>query len=281
MIELNGKNLRFSFPELHQDAVLSIQFQRTLRLPDDGKMYPLPPGLGAFPLKHVDDYSARIPAAWREHGGVMLPMFQSEALWINFTSQCGYPMLVKIATGKINAVTGEQYRAGAHRDDGIDLQRVDVADRHGAIRPVAHESARESSARAARQAPGTPSGAAPFSPHGAGRRATGQSSLATGPGEGQLCRGLPRGLRASTRSTLWSTLAHRMCETPARAPAPVARAVADGCRRSVRMPGAQMLLPTSEPGMSAPAAGSRIEALRLVLSRPLAHGWSWRGYRRR
>ncbi len=116
MIELKGKNLCFSFPELHKDAVLNIQFQRTLRLPDDGKIYPLPPGLGAFPLKHVDDHLDRVPAKWQEHGGVMLPMFQSEALWINFTAWSNYPMLVKIATGKINAVTGEEYRPGAHRN---------------------------------------------------------------------------------------------------------------------------------------------------------------------
>jgi hypothetical protein len=64
----------------------------------------------------VDDHADRLPPVWKEHGGVMLPMFQSEAMWINFTAKCGYPMLVKIATGKINAVTGEEYRPGAHRD---------------------------------------------------------------------------------------------------------------------------------------------------------------------
>jgi len=31
-----------------------------------------PPGLGNFPLKHVDDYS--VPQNWVKHGGVMLPM---------------------------------------------------------------------------------------------------------------------------------------------------------------------------------------------------------------
>ena len=39
---------------LNSDSSLTIgdariQFQRTLRIPDDGKMYPLPPSLGAFP----------------------------------------------------------------------------------------------------------------------------------------------------------------------------------------------------------------------------------------
>ncbi len=32
-----------------------IGFQRTLRIPDNGKTHPLPPGLGKFPLRHVDD----------------------------------------------------------------------------------------------------------------------------------------------------------------------------------------------------------------------------------
>jgi hypothetical protein len=33
-----------------------MHFQRTLRIPDDGKLYPLPPGLGSFPLRHLQDY---------------------------------------------------------------------------------------------------------------------------------------------------------------------------------------------------------------------------------
>ena len=49
---------------------LRVDFLRTLRIPDDGKTYPLPPGLGRFPVRRVDDYAARVPTAWREHGGV-------------------------------------------------------------------------------------------------------------------------------------------------------------------------------------------------------------------
>ena len=83
----------------------SIEFQRTLRIPDDGKDYPLPPGLGRFPLRHVDDHAARLPEAWRRRGGVMTPMHQAEALWINFHSR--YPFAVKVATGKVCAITGD------------------------------------------------------------------------------------------------------------------------------------------------------------------------------
>lgn len=34
----------------------SVSFQRKLRIPDDGRTYPLPPGLGSFPVKEVADY---------------------------------------------------------------------------------------------------------------------------------------------------------------------------------------------------------------------------------
>ena len=115
MIELRNDSLVFSFPEVHADARLEVDLQRTLRIPDDGKNYPLPPGLGRFPLRHVDDFASRVPADWVRHGGVMLPMYQAEALWINFRSPTGYPFAVKVATGKINAVTGESWRDGLNR----------------------------------------------------------------------------------------------------------------------------------------------------------------------
>ncbi len=114
MIELQNDSLVFRFPDVHKDAVLRIGFQRTLRIPDDDKKYPLPPGLGLFPLRHVDDFSDSAPELWMQHGGVMLPMYQSEALWINFRGD--YPFAIKVAAGKINAVTGEDWRDGLHRD---------------------------------------------------------------------------------------------------------------------------------------------------------------------
>ncbi len=108
MIELKNDQLVFSFPEIHKDAVCRIEFQRTLRIPDDNKEYPLPPGFGRFPLSHVDDFAANVPQHWREHGGAFLPMSQAEALWLNFSG--GYPMAVKVAAGKIDAITGEAWK---------------------------------------------------------------------------------------------------------------------------------------------------------------------------
>ena len=107
MIELHHNELRFRFPEVHSRATCCISFLRTLRIPDDNRSYPLPPGLSPFPLDHVDDYAKQVPEEWRRHGGVFLPMHQAEAMWINFESS--YPMAVKVAAGKINAVTGEEW----------------------------------------------------------------------------------------------------------------------------------------------------------------------------
>ena len=115
MITLEDNRLSFRFPEVPEDANCSIEFQRTLRIPDDYKDYPLPPGLGRFPLRHLDDYVPRLPDEWLRRGGVIAPMHQAEAMWINFESRYNYhfdqsyPFAVKIATGKICAITGKTW----------------------------------------------------------------------------------------------------------------------------------------------------------------------------
>ena len=88
----------------------SIQFQRTLRIPDDGKTYPLPPGLGTFPVCRVEDYADSVPQSWLKHGGVFIPMYQREALWIKFNSYRRIPKAIKVAVGKINAVSGKPWQ---------------------------------------------------------------------------------------------------------------------------------------------------------------------------
>lgn len=86
-----------------------LTFQRTLRIPDDGKTYPLPPGLGAFPLRRVDDYASRVPDGWAERGGVFLPMYQREAMWLSFG---GSPTrALQIGVGKVCAISGGVFGA--------------------------------------------------------------------------------------------------------------------------------------------------------------------------
>ena len=120
MIELRNDALTFSFPEVHPSAKLTIDFQRTLRIPDDDQDHPLPPGLGRFPLEHLDDHLVRAPKAWWPRGGVVLPMYQSEALWLSFDTRHvrdrgEYPFAIKVAAGKVNAVTGDSWSPALNR----------------------------------------------------------------------------------------------------------------------------------------------------------------------
>ena len=115
MLKLIENKLQFKFPSVHPRAVLNVEFKRTLRIPDDGTSYPLTPGLGNFPLVHVDDFADKIPTSWQKQGGVILPMYQSEAMWIKFSSSAKfggaspYPFAVRIAAGKINAINGQPW----------------------------------------------------------------------------------------------------------------------------------------------------------------------------
>ena len=85
---------------------VSVTFQRTLRLPDSGKTYPLPPGLGTFPIRRVADYADTVPEGWAERGGVFLPMYQREAMWLSFG---GSPHALKVGIGKVCAISGERW----------------------------------------------------------------------------------------------------------------------------------------------------------------------------
>lgn len=87
---------------------VTVSFQRTLRIPDDGETYPLPPGLGVFPIFKVKDYASRVPAAWRERGGVFIPMYQREAMWLSFDAPDWRPAALKVGVGGINAVSGRR-----------------------------------------------------------------------------------------------------------------------------------------------------------------------------
>ncbi len=117
MIQLEDDALLFRFPDVHPKATTSINFQRTLRIPDDGRNYPLPPGLGRFFLRHVDDFADSVPSSWITHGGVMFPMYQAEAMWLSFDSPTGYPFAVRIAAGKICAVSGDHWSDGLQDTD--------------------------------------------------------------------------------------------------------------------------------------------------------------------
>lgn len=87
-----------------KDLDLSIEFKRTIRVPDDGNEYPLPPSLGDLPLEY-------------NNGKINLVMYPFEALWFNFRYYRGHRLALKIGIGNINAISGLPWQDGHLSDE--------------------------------------------------------------------------------------------------------------------------------------------------------------------
>lgn len=115
------KHLRISHRYLGE---LDISFRRTVRVPDNGTTYQLPPDCGPLSIFSVKDYEKQLPDLMVTKGGMFIPMYskcysqsqahsrsctnlpaEREAMWINFKG-CR-PFAIKIYVGGINAVSGE------------------------------------------------------------------------------------------------------------------------------------------------------------------------------
>ena len=86
------------YPRVEDDRVwlgdrLAVSFHRTLRVADDGRVFPLPAGLGRFPLVEVG-------------GALVVPIHRFEAMWIGFSAAPWKPNALKVLAGGINAVSG-------------------------------------------------------------------------------------------------------------------------------------------------------------------------------
>jgi hypothetical protein len=97
------------FDEIIIGRFSRISFHRTLRIPDDGKDYPLPAGLGRFPIHRVEDYADKVPSDWLKEGGLFIPLYQKEALFLQFEGPDWHPSIAKVCVGRVNAITGKTY----------------------------------------------------------------------------------------------------------------------------------------------------------------------------
>ncbi|KAE9369833.1 hypothetical protein N431DRAFT_560557 [Stipitochalara longipes BDJ] len=84
---------------------LDISLRRTIRIPDNGTAYELPPDCGPFPIYSVKQYKSNLPEHMAGKGGLFVPIYEREAMWIKFKSQRSFA--IKIHAGGINAVSGE------------------------------------------------------------------------------------------------------------------------------------------------------------------------------
>ncbi|EUC42825.1 hypothetical protein COCMIDRAFT_39180 [Bipolaris oryzae ATCC 44560] len=93
--------------EIVVDDKLRISFRHTIRVPDNERISKLPPDLGAYPIKAVADYRNKMEPAIAAKGGVFFPIYQSEAIWIDFSCEPNSKYMIKIYVGSVNAISGE------------------------------------------------------------------------------------------------------------------------------------------------------------------------------
>ncbi|MEU6669083.1 hypothetical protein ABZ937_24490, partial [Streptomyces sp. NPDC046727] len=105
---MTGSGVRIDGNTLRLPGGVAVRFVRTLRLPETGT-HPLPPALGEFPIRRVADHADRVPDEWRARGGVMLPVYLREAMWLSFTGTTE-PAALQVGVGKVCAVSGKPWR---------------------------------------------------------------------------------------------------------------------------------------------------------------------------
>ncbi|MTE12823.1 hypothetical protein [Nocardia aurantiaca] len=110
---MGGEAVRLDGNTLVLPGGVGVRFIRTLRLPEQGT-HPLPPGLGDFPVRRVADYADSVPEEWSKRGGVMLPMYLREAMWLSFSAK--EPAALQIGVGKVCAVSGKPWSDRLARD---------------------------------------------------------------------------------------------------------------------------------------------------------------------
>jgi hypothetical protein len=99
-VRIDGNTLRLP-------GGVAVRFVRTLRLPETGT-HPLPPGLGEFPVRRVRDYAGTVPPQWLARGGVMLPVYLREAMWLSFAGTTE-PAALQVGVGKVCAISGRPW----------------------------------------------------------------------------------------------------------------------------------------------------------------------------
>jgi hypothetical protein len=85
---------------------LSVSFVRTLRVLDDNdpKQPRLP--LGRLPLTSISHATNGFPREPKLRDGVLIPLYQREAMAISFAGSYGHPYALKVLCGSVNALSG-------------------------------------------------------------------------------------------------------------------------------------------------------------------------------
>lgn len=105
MLYLDQQGLCFHFPDVHPKALCHINFHLADK-PDPSPVRALMED-HRVPLFHLEEYAGQLPETWVKRGGLLAPVRSGQALRVSLSGN--YPFAIKIATGKVNAVTGEAW----------------------------------------------------------------------------------------------------------------------------------------------------------------------------
>lgn len=99
---------------------LEISFCRTLRVPEDGTIYNPPVLMSPFPITSADELTSNRLPHLRRKGGLLIPLWQREALAITFSGEPpedryvkenpAADFAVKIYGGSINVISGASHK---------------------------------------------------------------------------------------------------------------------------------------------------------------------------
>ncbi|RYN81249.1 hypothetical protein AA0120_g10205 [Alternaria tenuissima] len=109
--------------KIESNCGFEVSFERTPRMPDDNKLHQLPGSLGSNDIYSVGAYMNSLPNNIKEAGGVFLPMWQREAMWLNFQFKAQQKCAVRVFIGRVNAISGsklEKPTERKHLDRGQD-----------------------------------------------------------------------------------------------------------------------------------------------------------------
>ncbi|CAN9310331.1 unnamed protein product [Alternaria alternata] len=84
-------------------------------MPDDNKLHQLPGSLGSYDLFSVEAYSSHLPNNICKSGGVFFPMWQREAMWLNFEPK-QHKWAVRVFMGHVNTISGRTMEETANKE---------------------------------------------------------------------------------------------------------------------------------------------------------------------
>ncbi|KAJ3537607.1 hypothetical protein NM208_g4450 [Fusarium decemcellulare] len=88
-------------------SALQISFMRTLRVRGQESEYEPPEGLGTFPLFNTQPYRDQLPPQAAAQGGLFLPIYNKEAMYITFDCKESDKFAVRPFLGGVNGISGD------------------------------------------------------------------------------------------------------------------------------------------------------------------------------